>query len=64
MPPRLDAVLALAGAVLLVPAALAFRLAVGAALILFILAWAATDACRRLLPSGARRAGAVAAPGG
>ena len=62
MPPKLDAALVAVGMTLIVAAVLAFRLAVGAALIVFILAWAAADACRRLVPSGAVRAGAAAPP--
>ncbi len=61
MPQNLDAVLAPLAAPFLLAGVLAFRLAVGSALILLILAWAAVDACRRLRPSGAARAGGRAA---
>jgi hypothetical protein len=59
MPQKLDAALAPLAAPFLLAGELAFRLVVGAALILFIAAWASVDACRRLLPSGAARAGAA-----
>ena len=62
MSPKLDAVLAPFAAPFLLAAVLAFRLVVGAALILLILAWAAGDACRRLSPSsGPARSGATPA---
>ncbi len=59
MPPKLDAALAPVAAPFHLAAVLAFRAVVGAALILLISAWAAVDACRRLLPSGAARPGAA-----
>jgi hypothetical protein len=64
MPQKLDAALAPLAAPFLLAGVLAFRLAVGAALIAFIAAWAAVDACRRLLASWSVRPGAAATPAG
>ena len=60
---KLDAVLAPVGAPFLLAGVLAFRLVVGAALILLILAWAAVDICRSFFPSGAVRPSAATPAG-
>ncbi len=55
MLPKLDAALAPLWAPFLLAAVLAFRVAVGATLILLIVVCTAAGACRAFLPSGAAR---------